>query len=287
MSAMGMAANSGCADSFQPRHLTDRPWAKRVRCVPNELVRYALFSIGTTTARQQYQCQELARIDEGLYPLRLTFTGIELRQDDLDVYLALLHVARDRSIDRPVSVKRSDLLKILEWGSNSFYYKRLLECMRRLKSATLEGVISRKYKEAGEMRVRCTRFSFSLLDRWKHMGDNGKVSRTWEYQLPVELIDFFAGHGFTRIDWEARKALGNSHIAKWLQIYFASHKKDNRYAISVARLQSLCGSKDNSLPAFRQSVDKALKLLASHGVIQAKIDPESDRILVFDDQEEF
>ncbi|MCC8380471.1 plasmid replication initiator TrfA [Xenorhabdus sp. PB30.3] len=126
-----------------PIKLIEKPWAKAVRCLPNELARYALFTVGTSKERNCYTKPIiLGMIDGSDSPMELQFMGTELRQDDLDVFLELLHYARGADVSGKQIFKRSELMKSLGWARTPFYYDRLLQCMRRLSQANLEGLIT-------------------------------------------------------------------------------------------------------------------------------------------------
>lgn len=258
--------------------LIKKPWAKAARCLPNELCRFAIFSLGTSKQREIWDLDNplnVVRIDGEETKLELTYAGKELRQDDLDVYLELLHYARDADISKELSFKRADLMKSLGQPQQSFYYDRLLSSMRRLSNANIEGLITRKSNGV----VIHHRFNFNLVDSFQYKEFNGEMARQWKYRLPPELIEFFTENGFARIDHKRRQALKNNQIAKWLQMYFASHRKNNTYAIKVETLMELCGSNSHNIRSFRQKVAIALKLLKATGIADAYIDKETDRIM--------
>ncbi|UTZ35070.1 hypothetical protein HB762_27795 (plasmid) [Vibrio campbellii] len=256
--------------------LIEKPWAKAVRCLPNELARYALFTVGTSQERRYYTKPVLLGLIDGSHtPMELQFVGPELRQDDLDVFLELLHYARDADLSGKLKFKRAELMKSLGWARTPFYYERLLQCMRRLSQSNLEGLITRR--DNGDLIQH--RFNFNLVDSFEYKDVNGAMARFWHYRLPVELVKFFTASGFARIDLKRRQALKNNHIAKWLQFYFASHKANNKYAVSVEKVMHSCGSKASDLKTFRQKLKAALKLLKATGIVDAYIDKDSDRIL--------
>ena len=206
--------------------------------------------------------------------MELVYVGPELRQDDLDVYLELLHWARDKSLNGTLKFKRAELMRALGWSRTPFYYDKLLQCMRRLSQANIEGLITRRDNQ----EIVHHRFNFNLVDAFEYKDIDGRMARFWHYRLPGELVKFFTSSGYARIEQSHRSALRNNHIAKWLQLYFASHKVNNKYAISVETLMCHCGSKASDIKTFRQKLKAALKLLKATGIADAYIDKESDRI---------
>lgn len=258
-------------DKHYPMYLTDEPWAKGCRCLPNELCRYQIFSVGTSKARQSWDIDEpleVVRQDGSSTELELFYAGKELRQDDLDVYLELLHNARTKDLLKPMTFNRADFMSELGYKQTSFYYKKLLDCMRRLSAANIEGVITRTNGEDTLVQ----RFNFNLVDSFQYKEQNGNMAREWVYRLPIEIMAFFLGNGFSRVDVKRRRALGNNQIAKWLQMYFATHRINNKYAIKVEAVRELCGSSSQQMFKFRQQLNKAFKLLKSLGIADAYIE---------------
>lgn len=259
-----------------PMPLTDEPWAKGCRCLPNELCRFAIFSVGTSKARESWDVDlplELVRQDNKKTELELSYVGKELRQDDLDVYLELLHIARDKDLLKPMTFNRAEVMHELGHAQTSFYYKKLLDCMRRLSTANIEGVITRQNGDDTLIQ----RFNFNLVDSFQYKELNGNMAREWSFRLPFELMTFFMSNGFARIDIKRRRSLKNNQIAKWLQMYFATHRINNKYAIKVEKVLELCGSSSQKTFKFRQQLNAAFKLLKTNGIADAYID-DDDRI---------
>jgi len=66
-------------------------WRDDRRGMPNDLVRSALFTIGNSRQKRSFRRDTVIA---ALGELEITYTGEELRQDDEDVFLQLVHLAR-------------------------------------------------------------------------------------------------------------------------------------------------------------------------------------------------
>jgi TrfA protein len=83
-----------------------------------------------------------------------------------------------------------------------------------------------------------------------------EVSRHWIYRLDPDLWSLYGEMTHTLIDWEKRRALQGKDLARWLQLYIASHAKP--FPVKVATLKELSGSRAKQLKNFRAQLRKAL-----------------------------
>ncbi|WP_420915446.1 plasmid replication initiator TrfA [Burkholderia glumae] len=82
-------------------------WAPRKRGLPNPLARCALFTAsGKTEPRIDFKRSVIASL-EGY---EIAYTGEELRQDDQDVFLQLVHVARQEISERSSRLRFTQFL---------------------------------------------------------------------------------------------------------------------------------------------------------------------------------
>jgi len=70
----------------------------------------------------------------------------------------------------------------------------------------------------------------------------------------------------TLIDWDQRLAHKGKDLARWLQLYIASHAKP--YPVKVATLRDLSGSRTKALKNFRGKLRLALDDLVDNDDIQ-------------------
>ena len=64
---------------------------------------------------------ELAAIGE----TQVTYQGVELRQDDEDVWLQALHLAREQPLDAPIEFVPHAFLRAIGWPTTGHYYALL------------------------------------------------------------------------------------------------------------------------------------------------------------------
>lgn len=249
--------------------LLNKPWAKKVRCIPNEFIRCLMFSVCQNKARSIYEKKTILESKPENQPTKINYTGPELRQDDLDVFLELLHYARDKDISVILEIKRSELLNALGWPKKMHYYKKLDACLRRLLNANINGFITRKKYDGVNDKYH---FNLNLIESL----ECEPSSRLICYRLPIGLEVFYQSSCYTRITIEYRRFL-KSPIAKWMHLYHRSHQKNNKYAMSIETAMKICGSKAKCVKTFRQSLNKILadlKLIK----IDLYIDKDSDRL---------
>jgi hypothetical protein len=79
----------------------------------------------------------------------------------------------------------------------------------------------------------------------------------------VKLYD----DGYTYIDWEQRKSLGNNSLAKWCHGFYASHAKPFPYKVET--IKALCGSTVARLTDFKKMLRLALVYLQDVGAIES------------------
>jgi hypothetical protein len=93
-----------------------------------------------------------------------------------------------------------------------------------------------------------------------------ETSRHWVYRLDPDLRALYGEISHTLIDWQKRRALQGKDLARWLQLYIASHAKP--FPVKVATLKELSGSRAKALKNFRAQLRKALDDLIANGDIK-------------------
>ena len=232
-------------------------WPEVIRSLPNELVRSALFSVSNRHCRRNYiECEPIATIGDDI---TITYRGQELRQDDRDVWLELLHMARKRSITineighPTVEFVPSQFCATIGWHKNSFYYNKLEDIMGRL-SATEVNVTSKRLGRT---------IGFSLIRKKKIRGKGKDRLPKWQIWLEPELVEFMDQNYSTWI--RARYNIGLSPLAKWLLAYYASHREP--YPVLISTIMQGCGSRAKNQKNFRKNLRKALESLKVAGVL--------------------
>ena len=238
-------------------------WPEQRRGVPNDLVRGALFTVGNVRIKREYLRNTVVATLSGI---EIRYTGEELRQDDQDVFLQIVHLARLVPLGAPVTFTAHAILKALKWNPNVRSYARLRDIVTRLKATGLE--------VRGDKRG----YSGSLIRDFYWKDDTtGERSRVWSVRLEPQIAALFSHVAYSQIEWEQRLALG--HLAKWLHSFYHTHRRP--LAIRVDTIRRLCGSATKDLSKFRQLLRDALQELRAIAFLtDFTIDSQRDLVRV-------
>lgn len=240
-------------------------WRDHLRGLPNAMARSALFTCANQrTARAEFKREKIATVAG--YDLH--YTGTELRQDDEDVFLQIVHFARIQPLGDVVEISGNALLRALGWNSSAKSYTRLRDIIERLKEGTIK--ISHENGNAG--------YAGSLIRKFAWQSDDQSAARTkWKIFLEKEIIALFADDAYTLLDWDDRAKLGL--LAKWLHSFYYTHTSPLPY--KVATLHRLCGSTAQDMAGFRRDLKGALDDLIDIGFLKSwKHEPNVDTISV-------
>ena len=226
------------------------------RGVPNDLVRCALFA-AAKGIDGQYNEDVPVFSQAGL---NITYNGPSLTQDHLDVFEAIMHLAREVPEGNAVCFTAHGLLKLIGRGTGKSDHDRLLRTLKHLTTTA----ITIKRKDYGT-------YCGSLLPEWADRNSTGKFSICPNRDL-IKLFE----RGFTVIEWQQRKALARSPLAKHLQLWLSSH--DDPHPVTVQYLRDITGSQTKQLWKFRQSLKVALNRLKEVGVLVDWHIDEDDKV---------
>jgi hypothetical protein len=239
-------------------------WENQVRGLPNPLARSALF----TVARQNEPRQHLKeRPITSVKGVEIFYTGEELRQDDEDVFLNLVHLARSQPLGHEVSFTAYSMLKSMGWPTSSPSYERLRLCILRLTANAVEIRFDAGSGKRGYGGTLVQEFTFK-----------DEIDRQWKVRLNPKLISLFGADAYTQLDWRQRLKL-RSPLAKWLHGFYFTHREPFGYKVET--LKGLCGSSAQQLYHFRNGLKKALDVLVEAGFLKSwKIDSMTDVVTV-------
>jgi hypothetical protein len=275
-------------------------WPEERRAIANELARSALFSCADVRKpRRLHKNEKLFVLGTGA----VTYTGEELRSNDEDVFLALVHAARKLSVDDlTVCISNAQLCKLTGKRQMQHYYTEIYRTIERLKGGVITVYSGRLTKALACERAREAGAAPEVLDelyaeleeyqRREELGlltANDKMSG-----MMMSLIDgdpVFTGgspdvNGIPQgnLSWEIKlnKKLvtlfaesyltlvdfearkGLSAGARRLQSYFGSHRQPNDVlAESLAKMLGLEISKKDTPRVMR----RYLAELVSAGVL--------------------
>lgn len=240
------------------KHEDEKPyqleiWPDKDRGVPNELSRSALFPAIHPKKRGLLQNQFIA--SQGGFSIH--YTGAQLDQSYLNVFLGIMHLARGVHEGNLVRFSGHQLLKLIGRGTSGADHKWLYTAFQTLTATSVAIVKDGK-------RV----FWDSLIRR----GEADLETGHYAIEISRDLTKLFE-RGFTRIEWEQRRKLLHKPLAQWLQFYYASHAKP--LPVSVTFLRDTSGSATQALWKFRQNLKTALEQIKEVGVIDAwRLDKE-------------
>lgn len=222
-------------------------WGEPQRGVPNDLVRCALFA-AVKGMNGQYN-EEMPVFSQA--GLTITYNGPSLTQDHLDVFEAVMHLAREMPEGNRVRFTARGLLKLMQRGVGGNDRERLL---RSLKHLTTTCITIKREKRVVYWGSLLPEGAAAALDEddYYHVSFNRNL---------IKLFD----RGFTVVEWKQRKELARSPLAKHLQLWLSSHEKP--YSVTVQYLYDITGSKTKHLKRFRQSLIVALNRLKDIGVL--------------------
>lgn len=243
-------------------------WPEAIRGLPNAVARSALFSVNYTDPRMNYHRQVVAS-QEGI---NIIYTGEELRLDDEDVLLQLIHLARMRPLGEEVMFSTYALIKSLGWTVNKRSYERLYDSIVRMKATN----VTIKFTDAtGAWRE----YHESLISSAVHGGNKagGQTDTMWRIRFHKEVLVLFGEATYTYLDWQTRLKL--PPLAKKLHSFYMSHEFP--YGMTVEALQTLAGSRTKQRRQFRYKLKEALNLLVDCKFLQSfVVDPTTDLVRV-------
>jgi hypothetical protein len=152
-------------------------------------------------------------------------------------------------------------------------YQRLRECINRLTATSVTVKLDSPLASG-----RKGGFANSLVRKfaWDEEAIRGSSQR-WKVWLEKDIIRLFDDNSFTKIDWEQRLRL--PPLAKWLHQFYFTHSEP--YAVKVATIKTLCGSRIAELNKFRYKLKESLTLLKEEGFLLAfAVDPRTDLVSV-------
>jgi len=219
------------------------------RPVSNDMARSALFSCVQGKDRRFIKDVLLATVADK----EIRFTGEQLNQDDHDLLMQMVFMAQNKPLGSWVMVPAYGMLQALGRQIGGKQYRELRADIARLAAAM---VIIRNTETKREV------FGHHLIAK----AEQDEKSRHWIYRLDPDLRALYGDMTHTLIDWDQRLALKGKDLARWLQLYIASHAKP--YPVKVATLRDLSGSRTKALKNFRGKLRLALDDLVDNDDIQ-------------------
>lgn len=243
-----------------------QPWADEKRPASNPLLRSALFGAIRPGKRRLIDWEKIPSL-EGI---NLQGSGPRLDQNDLDVYMGLLHLHKRHPLGNEVRFKMSELLGILSLptrggggprGTRTVLHNRMDRLQRY--AIRIQWGPDQKYRYQG-----------SLIDS---IAKSKEREDCFVLRLNPELKSLFEKNQYTLLDWNVRRHLPNMPLAQWLHAFYSSHQMP--YPMNVEKIRDLSGSENGALFDFRREVREALSVLAKVSNWQCRID-KSDKVII-------
>jgi hypothetical protein len=216
------------------------PWPDTARGVPNIALRSALFGAIGKGSRRYLERESISALKN----TTIIYTGEQLDQGDLDVWVTVLHLARTQPIGQECNITAYEMLQLLQLTDTGPNRKTLESRLSRLTVCALEVLVGPLIHYEGSLINELSR-------------DVSK--RRFIIRLTPGLRKVFAKDQFTQIHWAIRQTLNGHYLAQWLHGFYSSHAAP--YPLKTETLQKLCGSKTTDHSKFRQLLRKALDAL--------------------------
>lgn len=243
-------------------------WSNDYRGLPNALARSALFTVAREGTRKQFNEEVIASSQD----ITLVYTGQELRQDDEDVFLQVLHLAKEQRLGENISFSANSMIEALGRTSNAASYERLNASLKRMTGMLLQ--LTARLPDGSHLR-----YGGSLISEFtvREKLDDDRTTEHWVVSLHKTIVKLFDPQAYSLIHWPTRKIL--SPTTKWLHSYYSTHKAP--FPVKVETLRRAMASETKATRTFRANLKEALNILVENGfLLSARIDPTSDLIYV-------
>jgi hypothetical protein len=211
-------------------------WSDDQRAVPNGLLRSALFGAIRPGKRRYIDGEIIA----ALAGIELKYTGQKLDQGDLDVWAALLHIARVMNLGNICYVSTYEILSLLDLADTGSNRKILYKCLTRLRATAIE--------------LKQGRYGY--LGGLVNEAERDELTGKMKIVFNPRIIALYQYDQYTQIDFHLCNQL-KSPLAKWLFRFYSTHA--NPFPYEVETIYSLCGSEAKSLKDFKNdTLAKAL-----------------------------
>lgn len=224
-------------------------WSERLRGAPNALARSALFTCADKRKTRRAFDREVIVSTAGQ---EIRYTGKELRQDDLTVWLQIVHLARMQPLGDIVEISANSLGIAVGWSNGGDAYKRLRESIARMREGSVW--VDRPDGKG---------FSGNLIMRLEWSDAGSKTREKWRIYLDPNILALFQPDAYTLLNGEERLEL--TPLAQWLYGFFSTHEIPFPYKVET--LYALCGSTSKTVSGFRRNLLEALNLLKDRKLI--------------------
>jgi TrfA protein len=221
-------------------------WPEGKRGTPNSFLRSALFAAIQGKDRI-FMKDEILFSQQGV---TVKFTGEQLNQEDMTVWLALADLARAHPLGTECNFTAYRILQNLGSEDGGRERERLKANIRRLTACLVE--------------INNGRFTYggSLINDFAI----DEQTKNFKITLNKKLIGLFGENDWTALDWQRRKQLKEKPLAQKLHEYYSSHKLPK--PVTVDFLHKLTGSRNKQLSDFKRKLKNAFDALVKIGFLK-------------------
>jgi hypothetical protein len=214
-------------------------WREDRRGSPNSFLRSALFAAIQSKDRGYFEKAEVFS-QQGI---TVTYTGKQLNQEDLTVWLALVDLMKKDPLGTESSFTAHSILKHMGLEIGGSGYERLENSILRMTACAVV-IKTGTHTYMGSLIHDC------VID---------ERTKLYKVTLNRHLVKLFGENDWTAINWEQRKQLRHKPLCLKLHDYYSSH--DKPLPISLEFLSNITGSVNKQKAGFKAKVRTALEEL--------------------------
>jgi TrfA protein len=214
-------------------------WREDRRGSPNSLMRCALFAAIQSKDREYLEKVSVFS-QQGV---TVTYTGKQLNQEDLTVWLALVDLMKKDSLGTECIFTGHEILKYMDLGTGGREYERLENSILRMVACAVV-IKTEAQTYMGNLIHNC------MID---------ESTKYYRITLNRHLIKLFGENDWTAINWQERKQLRNKPLCLKLHDYYSSHEIP--LPVSLEFLLNITGSTNSQKASFKRQVKTALEEL--------------------------
>lgn len=213
--------------------------SEQKRAVPNAILRSSLFGV-VGKGNRKYEENVLKATVQGL---TIKFTGKQLDQADLDVYLECVRRCAKHPLGELVRFSIYDFLKSIGRSTGKSDHDWVKSCLTRLFVCGIELGDGRFFYE-GHL-----------------INEKYRDEKTGEFVIALnpKIAAFFSSEAWTGLLLIERNSLKGKPLAQWLHGFYSSHEKPFPYKVET--IKELCGSR-SSMKELRRMLKRSLSDLS-------------------------
>jgi hypothetical protein len=224
---------------------------------PNSFLRSALFA--AIQGKDRVYLENATLFSQQGCSVR--FTGKQLNQEDMTVWVALVDLARQHPLGTECSFTAYGITKHMGLKDDGRQRQVLHGSIERLTNCTVK-IDTARLEYAGH-----------LIEEYKV----DKDTRHYWITLNEKLIKLFGENDWTAISWEQRKRLRGKPLAQKLHEYYSSHMIPK--PVTVEFLHKITGSNNSQLRDFKRRLKAALDELVKIAFLEG-YSAEDDKVTV-------